>query len=1399
MKQKFLLKTMLLLCALIVGVSNVWATDVTYTVTSTSAVSKSGTAPDGATATYRSTYSSKCQLTGGNSMTLTLSGYAGKKITGITLSMKSNTSKGAGTLSVKAGETTIASISDSKFNTSSWNGAWSTSYVDVSVSMSNNSYAIQSNENVVITIAATENSLYCESFKLTYEDASSGGSTPSITANNVNIAYDATNGSIGYSLSNAEGNVSASITSGDWLSLGDITASAVPFTCSANISTSPRNATVTLSFTGATTKVVTVTQAGRPNVISDITANSTAYTVVGTVVATNSRGFVIGDGTGYVYTYLGSTPSQSVNDKVKISGTTGTYGQIIQFTNSATITAETTSTYDGTPAATVLDASGIASYDNSEVYKLSNYVQLEGTLGTTTSGNNTFYDISVVTGNTTETARISYPTTAQTTALSALVGKTVRVKGYFAGFSSSTFTMMLESVVEVTEPTLSVDPTTAQAFTYAVGNGPSDDQMFTVTGKNLASADITASVSSEYEITDDTDYSSSVTIASGDRVSVRLKAGLAKGEHNGTLTLSSTDATDVVINLSGTVTGQTYAIEQYTTPETAHGTITFSPASPIEDGTEVTLSAEPAEGYTFTADSWVIYKQSGEDYVVDNSITVTANKFNMPAYAIWVDGTFNAKPTYAITCVADPVAGGEIISDLGNAYNGQTVTLSYTENTGYKLSSIVITKTSDGSATGITPAVSGGDFTFTMPGYAVTATATYKEVYTSGTFAKYSSAITEGYYVITYGNYVLKNTISSNRFDYYYLTDKDNIKDNMFTDPDPSIVWYIKPNGNYWTLYNDEKGEYAAGTGSKNQGALIESVTDFAKWTVTMSNGTFQFENLGRSNALTGNSNRWLRNNAGSGWACYADATGGALTLYKMTVLTPRTITFEGNGGTYNEATTYTQDVYDGIDDKLDANKFTRDGYEFVAWNNQADGVGTSSYVDGAKITVTGGDLTLYAQWAPLYTLTIDDNIEGGSVAIEGNVPSAIEDAEIELSYTPNAGHKFSAWNVYKEGDTSTKVTVTDNKFAMPNYNVVISATFEEVPTYSLVTDVNDIVPGKHYIIASGTNGSVKAMGNQNTNYRNVVSVTASNGIIPETDGVFEFVIYGPNADGNYTIYDAKYNSNAGGYLYANSSSSNYMGTQDSNDANGKWSIEIANTGSATINAQGTNTRNCMRFNGDRFSCYASTTSVSALPYLYVKDGDTPVATTASVKLNASGYATFASATALDFLDADAGGIEYSAWQITGISGDAITFSQIKSTVAAGEGILLKGTPNATINLNVLPIGGETLGDNKLEGITTATAIVADTYYGLKGNTFVKVKAGTIPAGKALLPASEIPSGARELNFVFEGEQTTSISEECRVKSEEFATATIFDLQGRKVTKPQKGLYIVNGRKVVVK
>ncbi|MBR4583239.1 MAG: T9SS type A sorting domain-containing protein [Bacteroidales bacterium] len=164
--RSWMMRVMLVMM-IVVGGKVAWGQTVTYTIATTSTVSTSGTAPVGSSATYSQTYNTAGQMTGGNSTTLTLSGYEGITITGITLSMRSNSSAGAGNFSMEAGSTTLSSISTAKFNTSSWYGSWSTSYVNIYPTIST-SYEIQSNEDVVITINATANSLYIASYTITY-------------------------------------------------------------------------------------------------------------------------------------------------------------------------------------------------------------------------------------------------------------------------------------------------------------------------------------------------------------------------------------------------------------------------------------------------------------------------------------------------------------------------------------------------------------------------------------------------------------------------------------------------------------------------------------------------------------------------------------------------------------------------------------------------------------------------------------------------------------------------------------------------------------------------------------------------------------------------------------------------------------------------------------------------------------------------------------------------------------------------------------------------------------------------------------------------------------------------------------------------------------------------------
>ena len=94
----------------------------------------------------------------------------------------------------------------------------------------------------------------------------------------------------------------------------------------------------------------------------------------------------------------------------------------------------------------------------------------------------------------------------------------------------------------------------------------------------------------------------------------------------------------------------------------------------------------------------------------------------------------------------------------------------------------------------------------------------------------------------------------------------------------------------------------------------------------------------------------------------------------------------------------------------------------------------------------------------------------------------------------------------------------------------------------------------------------------------------------------------------------------------------------------------------------------------------------------------------------------------------------------------------------------------------------------------------ADHYVLSGGSSFVWVKdAGVLSAGKCwieLIPTSAAP--ARALSIVFEGGLTpTGIS---TVKTTvDTKDAAVYDLQGRRVMQPTKGLFIVNGKKVVIK
>ena len=194
------------------------------------------------------------------------------------------------------------------------------------------------------------------------------------------------------------------------------------------------------------------------------------------------------------------------------------------------------------------------------------------------------------------------------------------------------------------------------------------------------------------------------------------------------------------------------------------------------------------------------------------------------------------------------------------------------------------------------------------------------------------------------------------------------------------------------------------------------------------------------------------------------------------------------------------------------------------------------------------------------------------------------------------------------------------------------------------------------------------------------------------------------------------------------------------------------------------------------------------------------------VQIGINGFTTYVSPRALDLTTANLpDGL--TAYKAESVDGTTIHFTEVNSTVAANTGLLLAGTANTTYNIPVVGSGSDISGSNLFLVNSTGGTFSAEsgyTYYGLKKPAtssdplvFATFNPSTvaIPSNKAYLMVSN--TEARQLTCVFDDE-ATGISATL-MNSEERIVNSIYNLAGQRVAQPTKGLYIKNGRKVIVK
>ena len=137
-------------------------------------------------------------------------------------------------------------------------------------------------------------------------------------------------------------------------------------------------------------------------------------------------------------------------------------------------------------------------------------------------------------------------------------------------------------------------------------------------------------------------------------------------------------------------------------------------------------------------------------------------------------------------------------------------------------------------------------------------------------------------------------------------------------------------------------------------------------------------------------------------------------------------------------------------------------GYRLDEWNVNTVNRGNVPVVNN-QFTMPDSDVTISATFKLGYSITVADLIGG---TIEASASTAQAGDRIRLNVRENTGYSFISWNVYETGNSSNTVTVTNDAFDMPAFDVTVSAVFG-VPTQVEVESIVNVGSG-----TSTTNGN---------------------------------------------------------------------------------------------------------------------------------------------------------------------------------------------------------------------------------------------------------------------------------------------------------------------------------------
>ena len=448
-----------------------------------------------------------------------------------------------------------------------------------------------------------------------------------------------------------------------------------------------------------------------------------------------------------------------------------------------------------------------------------------------------------------------------------------------------------------------------------------------------------------------------------------------------------------------------------TDPTIVNGTV--SVVDEAVAGTTVTLTATPSTGYIL--DSWTVRDAA------DNAITVTDNKFTMPASDVTVSATFRLIRTYTVKFEGNGATGGAMTDQTGIQEGVATPLTANAFTNGTKIFNGWNTM-SDGSGTAY---VDGASVILTDVNTTLTLYAQWKDpaTYTVSFSLNGKTGTAPTAVTVPEGEKITKPT------------------------PDPEVTgytfggWYKEPAcTNAWNFDTD---------------IVTNTTTLYAKWNLTSGCETLFMATSTSSSAFTPTVGTTTGSTGITGGESSPNAVklNGDKSYIQLNAL---------SGMTFIEGDVLSVTLYNkGSGDKELGFKLKGTSHTITIPGKTSE---VLTYVITSADIESDGTIKIYrttsedryvsvqVERCALYNITCLSATNG---SVTTDKTSAAEGSTITLTATPNAGYVLDNVDVYKSDDPTVKVTPTDNQFTMPAYDVTVAPTFRAAEVITIAYDAN--------------------------------------------------------------------------------------------------------------------------------------------------------------------------------------------------------------------------------------------------------------------------------------------------------------------------------------------------------